>query len=220
MRTRTAVDDASPPASIGMPRLGVLVTLAALYASAVALGTLSAPGYRHASGIVDLGHALVPPLRELVGERKAEWIWWLGTLPLEAFFVVIAAVVVATGKGKRLALCLYAMYALHWLFLLATTLPPPDGIVWRFPAGIVTLGHPTAHDLWFSGHVANAFVIALATPSARPWVRAIAWFGVAFETALVLSTRTHYSIDVIGAFFVGYTAHRVSLDLVPAEVSA
>jgi len=44
-------------------------------------------------------------------------------------------VVIFTGRGFRLALCLYAMYALHWLFLHATTLLPPDDIVWRFPEG-------------------------------------------------------------------------------------
>ena len=198
----------------------VFAALAGLYAAAVGLGMLSAPGYRHASGIVDLGHHVVPSLREAVGERTAEWVWWLGTLPLELFFVVIAGVVLLAGTGARLALCLYAMYALHWLFLLATTLPAPDHIVWRFPDGIVTLGNPTERDLWFSGHVANAFVIALATRGSRRWVQAIAWGGVAFETLLVLSTRTHYSIDVIGALFIGYTTHRISLDLVaPGEAA-
>jgi PAP2 superfamily protein len=217
---RATTTDTTLVLSDARGRVRVAGTLAGLYAVAVALGTLSAPGYRHASGIVDLGHYLVPSLREAVGERTAEWVWWLGTLPLELFFVAIVGVVLLTGTSARLALCLYAMYALHWLFLLATTLPPPDQIVWRFPAGIVTLGNPTDHDLWFSGHVANAFVIALATRGARRWVRAIAWGGVAFETLLVLSTRTHYSIDVIGALFIGYTTHRVSLDLLAPEPAA
>jgi hypothetical protein len=205
------------PLSIPPERLRVVAALAGLYASSVALGALAAPGYRNASGVVDLGHRLVPPLLDLVGERTAEYVWWLGTLPLELFFVVIAGVVLLTGKGARLALCLYAMYALHWLCLLATTLPPPDQIVWRFPAGVFTLGQPCEHDLWFSGHVANAFVIALATRGARRWVRAIAWAGVAFEITLVLSTRTHYSIDVIGGLFIAYATHRLSLDLYPTE---
>jgi len=36
---------------------------------------------------------------------------------------------------------------------------------------------------------------------------------LAFEILLVLSARTHYTIDVIGAFFVGYSVHRISLDV-------
>src|SRR5205823_9976450 len=148
---------------------------------AVGLGAVTFPGYRNASGARDLGHYLIPSLRDVLGEQRAEYVWWLGTLPLELFFAAIVIVIVVTGKGIRLAMCLYAMYALHWLFLHATTLPPPDGIVWRFPPGVVTLGKPFETDLWFSGHTANAFVIALATSGARLGVRALAWFGVAFE---------------------------------------
>src|SRR5207245_3268003 len=174
---------------MGMPRrLGAFALLLALYVLAVVLGAVTFPGYRNASGVVDLGHYLVPSLLEMFGERRAEYAWWLGTLPLELFFVVIAVVVLVAGRGIRLAVCLYAMYALHWLFLHATTLPPPDGIVWRFPPGVFTLGKPYPTDLWFSGHTANAFVIALATRGGPLWLRAVAWLGVAFEIVLVLAT--------------------------------
>jgi hypothetical protein len=193
-------------------RLRTFAGLGVLYAIAVVLGALPTAGHRHASGVLDLGHTLVPALRDVTSERTAEYVWWLGTLPLELFFIVIAATVLFTGRGVRLAVCLFAMYALHWLCLHATTLPAPDGIVWHFPPGVVTLGKPFASDFWFSGHVANAFVIALATRGRSRLVRAIAWAGVPFESVLVLTTRTHYSIDVIGGLFVGYTAHRLSLD--------
>jgi hypothetical protein len=210
------VPDVRPLAS----RVRAVAALALLYALSVALGATAPPGYPNSSGIADLGHRLVPPLLALVDERTAEYVWWLGTLPLELFFVAIVGVVLFTGRGVRLACCLYGMYALHWLCLLATTLPTPDRVVWRFPPGVFTLGHPCPHDLWFSGHVANAFVIALATRGMRPAVRALAWTGVVFETLLVLSTRTHYSIDVIGGLFVAYTAHRLSLDWFDAKGEA
>jgi len=74
-----------------MPRrLGAFALLLALYVLAVLLGAVTFPGYRNASGVVDLGHYLVPSLLEMFGERRAEYAWWLGTLPLELFFVVIA----------------------------------------------------------------------------------------------------------------------------------
>jgi FAD/FMN-containing dehydrogenase len=201
-------------------RVRVVATLGALYAVAVVLGSLPSFGYRHASGVIDLGHAVIPALLDLTDVRTAEYVWWLGTLPLEVFFVAIVVWVLVTGRGERLALCLFAMYALHWLCLHATTLPPPDRIVWHFPPGVVTLGKPFASDFWFSGHVANAFVIALATRGRRPWLRTLTWSGVVFETVLVLTTRTHYSIDVIGGLFVGYATHRLSLDFYPADASA
>src|SRR5262249_49241421 len=149
---------------------------------AVGLGALSPPGYRNASGVVDLGHRLVPALRDHFDERTAEYLWWLGTLPLELFFLAIAAAVLFTRRGAPPALCLSGISALPWLFLPAPTLPAPDGIVWRSPAGIFTLGQPSERDLWFSGHAANAFVIALATRRARPAVQVLAWTGVAFES--------------------------------------
>ena len=93
----------------------------------------------------------------------------------------------------------------------SSTLKP--GKVPKFPEGVFTLSRPEASDFWFSGHVANAVVIALAARERRPWIRVVAWGLVPFEILLVLSTRVHYTIDVIGAIFVAYTVHRVSLDI-------
>jgi hypothetical protein len=124
-----------------------------------------------------------------------------------------------SGRGARLALCLYFMYFLHWLFLHATTLPPPDHIVWNFRKGAITFGKPNASDFWFSGHVANASVIAFATRESFLVLRVLAWGLFVFEVLLVLSARTHYTIDVLGGIFVAYSIHRISLDLAPASRS-
>ncbi len=201
-------------AALNMKRRLVLASLLlALYLLAVLLGSVVLPGYRNATGLRDIGHYYVPSLVELFGQHRAEYTLWLGTLPLELFFMGIALYVLVTGRGARLALCLYFLYALHWLFLHATTLPAPDHIVWNFPKGVVTFGKPNASDFWFSGHVANAFVIALATRRSPLPLRVLAWSLVAFEALLVLSARTHYTIDVLGGMFVAYSVHRVSLDL-------
>ncbi len=90
------------------------------------------------------------------------------------------------------------MYFLHWLCLHGTTLPPPDDIVWKFPEGVFTFGKLEGSDFWLSGHVANAFVIALATNRSRPWVKGAAWAYFLLQILLVLSARTHYTIDVLG----------------------
>ncbi len=194
-------------------RLGVAAILLVLYLIAVALGAIVLPGYQNATGIRDIGHFFVPSLVETFGQKRAEYILWLGTLPLELFFLAIALSVIFTGKGVRLALCLYFMYALHWLFFHASTLPAPDYIVWHFPEGVFTLGKPNASDFWFSGHVANAFIIALGARGQALALRVVVWALVAFEILLVLSARTHYAIDVLGGLFVAYCVHRVSLDI-------
>jgi hypothetical protein len=64
--------------------------------------------------------------------------------------------------------------------------------------------------------VANAFVIALATKESPRWIKVVAWAFVSFQILLVLSARTHYTIDVLGGLFVGYTIHRISLDVTAA----
>ncbi len=196
-------------------RIGVFSVLMVFYVLSVWLGTVLLPGYESATGLRDLGHYYVPSLARLIGMARAEYALWLGTLPLELFFGVIAVTVLFTGTGIRLGMCLYVMYFLHWLFLHATTLPPPDHIVWKFPEGVFTFGKPQASDFWFSGHVANAFVIALATSGSRRWIKVVAWAFVPFQILLVLSARTHYTIDVLGGLFVGYTIHRISLDVTP-----
>src|ERR1700730_4208350 len=156
-------------------RFAVAAVMLAFYLLAVLLGAVTLPGYQNATGLRDIGHDYVPSLVVMFGQHRAEYILWLGTLPLELFFMGIALGVLLTGRGARLALCLYFMYFLHWLFLHATTLPPPDHIVWNFPKGVVTFGKPNASDFWFSGHVANAFVIALATRERSALIRVMAW---------------------------------------------
>ena len=198
------------------PRIAAVSVMLVLYGLAVALGTWSFPAYKNASGVEDLGHFAVPPLLSIVGQEATEYVFWLGTLPLELFFLVIVLVVLCTGRGIRLGICLYVAYFLHWLFLHATTLPPPDHSVWQFPRGVLTLGRPYVNDFWFSGHTANAVLIGLATGGSRPWIKGIAWGNVALQILLVLSTRTHYSIDVLGGIFVAYSIHKASLDVVAA----
>ena len=194
-------------------RIIAVSVMLVLYAMSVALGACSVPAYKNASGVDDLGQLVVPSLLLMVGKETAQYIFWLGTLPLELFFVGIALIILFTGKGIRLGICLYVAYFLHWVFLHTTTLPPPDHSVWQFPEGVFTLSKPYVNDFWFSGHTANAVLIALATAGSRPLLKGLAWGNVAFEILLVLSTRTHYTIDVLGGIFVAYTIHRVSLDV-------
>jgi PAP2 superfamily protein len=197
-------------------RILALSVMLALYLLSVGLGACSFPAYKNASGVDDLGHFAIPPLLPMVGREATQYIFWLGTLPLELFFVVIALVVLFTGRGLRLGICLYVAYFLHWLFLHATTLPPPDHSVWQFPEGVPTLGRPYVNDFWFSGHTANAVLIALATVRSRPWIRGLAWGNVALQILLVLATRTHYTIDILGGIFVAYSIHKASFDVVSA----
>ncbi len=144
-------------------RILAFLIILALYLLSVALGIYTLPAYEHASGIRDIGHLFVPSLLSMYGRETTQYIWWLGTLPEELLYGVIVLVILFTGKGIRLGFCLYGVYFLHWLFLHATTLPVPDDMVGLFPEGVFTLAKLDRPDFWFSGHVANGFLIALAT---------------------------------------------------------
>ena len=50
-------------------RLRASALLLVLYLLAVALGAMTFPGYRNASGVVDFGHYVVPSLRATIGGR-------------------------------------------------------------------------------------------------------------------------------------------------------
>ncbi len=54
---------------------------------------------------------------------------------------------------------------------------------------------------------------ALVAKGSRLWIKVVAWAFVPFQILLVLSARTHYTIDVLGGLFVAYATHRVSLDV-------
>jgi membrane-associated phospholipid phosphatase len=82
-----------------------------------------------------------------------------------------------------------------------------DPFVELYGSGLVL-----TRDLFFSGHTATLFLIALALPTARQ--RA---FGLAVTTLVgvgVLFQHAHYSADVLAAPFFSYACYRLAARLV------
>ena len=160
----------------------------------------------------DIGHRLVPSLMSLFGEKAATWIWWLGTVSVELCVAVVVLTIAFTGRAIRLGIGLSLICFLHCLLWHITILPIPDDLVWKFPfrAGET----PKPNDFWFSGHVANSTLLALyASGQKRGWVKVVSWLYVAFIVWLVLAARTHYSIDIISAFFVAVIVYYITRKL-------
>jgi membrane-associated phospholipid phosphatase len=68
----------------------------------------------------------------------------------------------------------------------------------------------TGHDLFFSGHVGLTFLMALLlwdTPKLRYIYLAIS----AVFAVVVLLGHLHYSIDVLGAYFITYSVYMLSM---------
>jgi hypothetical protein len=169
---------------------------------------LPLPSPAYGFELYDLGHRWVPALHRLFPQPAAGWIWWFGAASLALVFTAVLAAILWRGAGARLGVALALATTAHSLFWHATILPIPDDLVWRFP--LYTGETPEPNDFWFSGHTALAALYALAAGGRAVWVRVCAWAYLAFIVFLVLSARAHYSIDVIGAFFVSYAMYRLA----------
>jgi len=199
--------------------ISVVLLSLAIYYSKSAFDTVTFIGYHHASGIVDVGHYYIPMAEKLFSKSTTEWLVWIGTVPLQLFNLLILAYVLFTGRGCRLALCLFAVNWMHWLFYHFTVLPFPDGMFWGFPPGAFSFvpdSNQLTPDFWFSGHTAQVMLILLAAFETRYlWFKITMLLVMVAEILLLLSTRGHYSIDIIGAIFVSYSVYKFSYTLEP-----
>jgi hypothetical protein len=92
---------------------------------------------------------------------------------------------------------LIILFGLRQICQAVTALPPPPGMIWRypgFPSLLVTYG--VANDLFFSGHTALAVygVVHLAQLGTG-WLIAALMIGI-LEILAVLALRAHYTMDV------------------------
>ncbi len=134
-------------------------------------------------------------------------------LSIPSFVLIYGALLLAVGfllqEPRRLVLFAQA-YVLLLAFRTATLYlvpleAPPNIIPLVDPAvGMTTRGQTLTKDLFFSGHTATMFLLAL---SARPrWLRVLFYVSTAFVGAGVLLQHVHYSIDVAVAPFVAFAA--------------
>jgi hypothetical protein len=65
-------------------------------------------------------------------------------------------------------------------------------------------------DLFFSGHTGLPFLLALVFWDNKPW-RYFFFCASLFFAAIVLMGHLHYSIDVLGAYFITYSIYHMCL---------
>jgi hypothetical protein len=120
------------------------------------------------------------------------------------------------GPSVRPFLGLMFLLGLRQIFQGLCALPPPEGMIWRypgFPSLLVTYG--VSNDLFFSGHTGVAVfgAVELGRLGWR-WLTPVAVAVAVFETTTVLVLRAHYTMDVYAgavtallvAAFVAYLA--------------
>lgn len=120
------------------------------------------------------------------------------------------------GSTVRPLLGLFILFLLRQVSQALTALPPPDGMIWRypgFPSLFVT--YDTANDFFFSGHTAIAVYGAIELARLRrPWLTAASVLIGIIEPLTVLILRAHYTMDVFAAIlaaaWVATTAERLA----------
>jgi hypothetical protein len=135
---------------------------------------------------------------------------WLTEVPARADVLLILSSLVIDATGIFLLasslfgptirpfLGLLIIFALRQAMQGLTALPPPEGMIWRYPGVpslLVTYG--VATDLFFSGHTAIAVWGGLEISRLRFRGAAVLGLFVAlFEATTVIVLRAHYTMDV------------------------
>ena len=203
-----AVGDEPGPASAGgssrlaLPLWGarvllVLAGLAGWFWTQSLIARRSFPLGRIGDGL----HLLSAPLNALLHNHprwtNALLISTSALIDLLGIFLLASAIF---GPTMRPFLGLLILYALRQICQGLCALPPPDGMIWRypgFPSLLVTYG--TSTDLFFSGHTAVAAYGAIELARAGgPWL-VLGVLIAAIEAATVLILRAHYTMDVFAA---------------------
>jgi hypothetical protein len=154
------------------------------------------------------GAVLPDPLLALLPPRDLTWLTF-GLI----YLGLAAGVGWLASRPRRLLLALQAyvvMVAFRVLAMWATPLEAPPGLL-PLNDPLVRLFGPAkllTKDLFFSGHTATLFLLALAVTAPR--LRALFLACTAAVAACVLAQHVHYTIDVLAAPFFVYGSWRVA----------
>ena len=139
-----------------------------------------------------------------------------------SLLMALLTALVCFAHPNRTPFALNAL-ALFWIirsgFVSLTHLGPSPiqtPINFDFNLGIVATRFLTGNDLFFSGHVGWAFLLALLFWNEKT-LRYIFLAWSVFFVVVVLLGHIHYSIDVASAFFITYGIYHLALWLFPRE---
>lgn len=136
------------------------------------------------------------------------WGMWMILIPV-TFYAVIVRPELAPWTLKT-----YGIFAIVRAgFIVLTHLGPPEGLIFLSNPDLLAENeiferYFFMNDLFFSGHVGNAFLGALIFRNFK-----FKWFcliGSVVMAVTVLVMHIHYSIDVFGAYFITYGIYAFS----------
>lgn len=158
--------------------------------------------------VVSVGDFLLDLLPTVNLSFLFTWGVWLIMFPI-AFYAVLVKPELAPWALKT-----YGLFAIVRAgFILLTHLGPPEGLLYLqdpvlYPQDPIFERFFFMNDLFFSGHVGNAYLGFLIFRKYK-----FKWFcliGSIVMGVTVLLMHVHYSIDVFGAYFITYGIYALS----------
>jgi hypothetical protein len=166
---------------------------------------------------------------DLVHDLTARWHGYFLANPLAANTALIISSLFIDLIGLSLIgsaifgptfapfLAILTVFALRQICQAFSTLPPPPGIIWRypgFPALLVT--YSVGNDFFFSGHTALAVLGAIEAANYGPlWLAVAAAIIALGEVLIVLVLRAHYTLDVVAGALAAFVAADVAGTFTP-----
>ena len=164
------------------------------------------------------GVTLPDPVLALFPARDVTWLTF-GLI----YFGVLFGLARLAAEPRRLVVALQAYVAMVLLRIAVmgvVPLEPPPGMI-PLHDPLVRLfgpGRLLTRDLFFSGHTATLFLLALAVPGRRS--KALFLLCTAAVGGCVLWQHVHYTVDVLVAPFFAYASYRIVVSGWPARAGS
>lgn len=170
------------------------------------------------NGIGDLIHDLTAPANRYLhaAPRMANTLLVSSSLIIDALgiFLIVQTLL---GDSIRPLMGLIILFSLRQINQAMSSLPIPDGMIWRdpgVPSIFVTYG--VSNDLFFSGHTALAVLGALELIQlGNPLFTLVGIFVIAFQVITVLLLRAHWTMDVFTGAIAALWTHQFVLRVAP-----
>ena len=212
---RPAREAAAPQTVPRATRAAIAVVAVAAWFTSQSL--LASRGFP--AGISDGVHLFLAPatawLANHSGAANGLLIATSGVIDLLGGFLLASGIM---GRSVRPLLGLMLLFILRQVCQALTAMPPPEGMIWRYP-GVPSLfvTYGTRNDFFFSGHTAIAVYGAIELARFRRRWLTFAATGVALiEAITVLVLRAHYTMDVFTGILAAAWAASVAVSLAPS----
>lgn len=129
----------------------------------------------------------------------------LAAVSMVAFFFI--------RRQSRPLLALWLILIMRQLCQASVSIPPPDGMIWRYPGfPTIVVTYSTSTDFFFSGHMALATLLAaeLTMQGVSRTQQAMAWVITLLQALVILSMRFHYATDVVAGCLAAVAATQLA----------